>query len=77
MKVFEDKAVAWLSKISCDCCGVEADAAHPYFGGEDFLSFEDVGGYASAHGDGTAWSVDLCGPCTVKILGPYIRKEEP
>lgn len=67
------------SGITCDRCsktasfqGDCAEVCDAY----DFLSFKDTGGYASVHMDGQRWSIDLCGPCTIEVLGPWIQKEK-
>lgn len=67
------------ASITCDRCG--AVARFTGHGSEmcdafDFLSFKDTGGFGSVHMDGQRWSIDLCGPCTIEVLGHYIQKEK-
>lgn len=67
------------SGVTCDRCGKTAsylDDTPEVFDAYDFLSFKDTGGYASVHMDGQRWSIDLCGPCTIEVLGPWIQKEK-
>ena len=73
-KLYEDRPRPVLQALRCNRCGAEYDARSPQ--GQDFLSYYDTGGYGSCHGDGTIWSIDLCGRCTVEVLGSYILREE-
>lgn len=60
--------------ITCNRC----DHVASYQDGceaQDFLSFRDTGGYASVHMDGQRWYIDLCGPCTIEVLGEWIIKD--
>jgi len=61
--------------IKCDVCGKE------YFYGniehelqiQEFVSFDDCGGYGSVIGDMCEWSIDICQHCFVENFGKYIQ----
>lgn len=80
MKIFLDRMVKQHVATICDRCNkraepwTESDEWGPEH--DDFLSYSDTGGYDSVHGDGTSWSIDLCGPCTLEVLGPWIKRSE-
>lgn len=76
---YQPSSVMAKSQITCDRCAKTArfDGQGPSMcDAYDFLSFRDTGGYASVHMDGQRWSIDLCGSCTIEVLGEWIQKEE-
>lgn len=70
MKVYitETQDVSVLEHIHCDICGEDFDDTMDL---QEFCSFQDTGGYSSAWGDMTTWSIDICSQCSVKMFSKF------
>ena len=59
--------------IKCDVCKKEYTDPMEL---QEFISLQDVGGYGSVIGDGTAYEVDICQYCFIEKLGQFLRTKE-
>ena len=57
-----------LDSITCDRCKKTFEDRMDI---QEFTCLGDTGGYSSAWGDMTTWSIDLCSECSVKMFEKY------
>lgn len=55
---------------SLDQCNLNYDVR---FETQEFLHYENTGGYNSIFGDGAQISIDICQHCVKKLLGQYLQ----
>lgn len=75
MLTYRPKQIQELDTVTCDRCGLHADAEYPT--GSDFLLFNMTCGYGSPFGDGTVIETDLCPDCIKATLGQWLRVRTP
>lgn len=56
----------------CSKCGKDSSSDETGLDTQEWLYYNDVGGYGSKIGDGSAWELVLCQECTQDIVGDYI-----
>lgn len=76
MKHTKSKAiqVEQLCAITCDVCKSRYDDPIEY---QQFVGLDKTAGYGSIFGDGATIRCDICQDCLKKLLGEYLRIENP
>jgi hypothetical protein len=75
MKIKETKKVEQSTTVAiqCDICKKQYTDILEL---QEFILIEEVGGYGSVIGDGTAYEVDICQHCFKEKLGQFLRTKE-
>jgi len=68
--ILETEQVEKIEAITCDACKVKYDDPMEL---QEFLCYEDRGGYSSVFGDMYLIQIDLCQHCVKELLGKYVR----
>lgn len=64
-----------IKSITCDVCGKVVK--YEDIGIDEFIFISHSAGYDSVFGDGNCVKCDICQDCIKRLIGQYLRIEEP
>jgi hypothetical protein len=68
---FSEQRVA-VTGFTCDCCKSTYEE-DDWVEMQEYLHFENTGGFGSVFGDGVYFEITLCQMCVKMLLGPHIQ----